>query len=37
MGGCESGVYSGAYVFFEKRRIWEGGKKAEARKKCEEK
>lgn len=36
MGGGENGVYSGAYVFFEKKRIWEGKEKTEARKKYEE-
>jgi hypothetical protein len=36
MGGCQSGVYSGAYAFFEKKRIWEGVGKTDARKKVEE-
>jgi hypothetical protein len=36
MGGAENGVYSGAYVFFEKKRIWEKKPKSGARKKVEE-
>jgi len=36
MGGCQNGVYSKAYAFFEKKRIWEGLGKTDARRKCEE-
>lgn len=36
MGGAENGTYTGAYAFFEKKRIFENGKKTAARKKCEE-
>lgn len=35
MGGAESPIYPGAYAFFEKKRIWEGGKKLKAREKVE--
>jgi hypothetical protein len=35
MGACESRVYSGTYAFFE-RKFWEGMKKTEARRECEE-
>jgi hypothetical protein len=36
MGGAESPIYPCAYEFFEKKRIWEGGKKTSGRKKVEE-
>jgi hypothetical protein len=35
MGGAENHTYYGAYVFFEKKRLWEGGKKSAARVKME--
>jgi hypothetical protein len=36
MGGAENHTYYAAYVFFEKKRIWEGGKKSPARLKIEQ-
>jgi len=36
MGGCQNGVYSKAYAFFEKKRIWEGVGKTDARRRSEE-
>ncbi|KAK0111621.1 hypothetical protein ONS95_001967 [Cadophora gregata] len=36
MGGAESPVYPAAYIFFEKKRIWEGKKKTAGRLKVEE-
>lgn len=30
-GGAENGTYTGAYIFFEKRRIWEGKPKGKKR------
>jgi hypothetical protein len=36
MGGAENHTYYGAYVFFEKKRVWEGGKKSAARVKMEQ-
>jgi hypothetical protein len=36
MGGAASGVYSAAYIFFEKKRVWEKKPKSGARKKVEE-
>jgi len=36
MGGAESTIYPSAYEFFEKKRIWEDGKKAKGRMKVEE-
>jgi hypothetical protein len=36
MGGAENGTYYKAYVFFEKKRIFEGGSKSAARRKIEE-
>jgi hypothetical protein len=36
MGGAENPIYPCAYEFFEKKRIWEGGKKTSGRKKVEE-
>ncbi|KAL2065323.1 hypothetical protein VTL71DRAFT_2992 [Oculimacula yallundae] len=36
MGGAESPVYPAAYMFFEKKRIWEGKKKTAGRLKVEE-
>jgi hypothetical protein len=35
MGGAENHTYYGAYVFFEKKRIFEGAKKSAARAKIE--
>lgn len=35
MAGAESAVYPAAYMFFEKKRIFEGKKKTAARIKCE--
>ncbi|KAH9206379.1 hypothetical protein DL95DRAFT_396987 [Leptodontidium sp. 2 PMI_412] len=35
MGGAESPVYPAAYIFFEKKRIWEGRKKTAGRLKVE--
>lgn len=35
MGGAESPIYPGAYMFFEKKRIWEGKKKTAGRLKVE--
>ncbi|KAH7317841.1 hypothetical protein BKA65DRAFT_515287 [Rhexocercosporidium sp. MPI-PUGE-AT-0058] len=36
MGGAESPVYPAAYIFFEKKRVWEGKKKTAGRLKVEE-
>lgn len=36
MGGAESPVYPAAYIFFEKKRIWEGKKKTAGRLKVEQ-
>ncbi|PVH77762.1 hypothetical protein DL98DRAFT_517222 [Cadophora sp. DSE1049] len=36
MGGAESPVYPAAYIFFEKKRIWEGRKKTAGRLKVEQ-
>lgn len=36
MGGAENHTYYGAYVFFEKKRIFEGAKKTAARLKMEQ-
>jgi hypothetical protein len=36
MAGASNGVYSGAYIFFEKKRVWEKKPKSGARKKVEE-
>jgi len=30
-GGAENGTYTGAYIFFEKKRIWEGKPKGKKR------
>ena len=35
MGGAENGTFYGAYCFFEKKRLFEGGKKTAARLSCE--
>ncbi|TVY51722.1 hypothetical protein LCER1_G008685 [Lachnellula cervina] len=35
MGGAESPIYPGAYEFFEKKRIWQAGKKTKGREKVE--
>lgn len=35
MGGAESPIYPAAYIFFEKKRIWEGKKKTAGRLKVE--
>jgi len=35
MGGAENGTFYGAYVFFEKKRVFEGAKKSAARVKME--
>ena len=36
MAGAANGVYSAAYMFFEKKRIWEKKPKTQARRKVEE-
>ncbi|KAH7386449.1 hypothetical protein BKA64DRAFT_711675 [Cadophora sp. MPI-SDFR-AT-0126] len=36
MGGAESAIYPAAYIFFEKKRIWEGRKKTAGRLKVEQ-
>lgn len=36
MGGAENHAYYGAYIFFEKKRIFEGAKKSAARQKMEQ-
>lgn len=35
MGGAESAAYPAAYMFFERKRIWEGKKKTAGRLKVE--